>query len=306
METAKQAARLIVDSRGEADLVSLTLTRDLRYFPDFTNNTWKLAGNISQFKLMCGAERMYLEQLARQNYRGIGLIPALEELIDRMSKYPQHIKSIVVIGYPPISRGIAAGDPVRTVETVTAVPRRAGRRHHHLRHRRDRPHRGAAPRRGLPEDAGREHRRTGHRQHQRSGDGHHGRGLPPAPLVLPDRLSADRREGWEVPQARGAARSAGPDHPHAQRVFSAGPAGHGQGDAASVRRGRRHGDYRDGGGRQYTPALHLRHRRAGPAARRRGDQQPRDPGREVGERRHRERARPSRHRRRAHDHDRHD
>ena len=126
METAKQTARLIVDSMGAADLASVTLTRDLLYAPDFTNNPWKLAGNISQFKLVCGLERVYLEQLAHQNGRGIGLIQTLEELVDRLSKLPQHIKTIVVVGYPPdVTIGGRSNSPAGDVSRLSQLFRSA-------------------------------------------------------------------------------------------------------------------------------------------------------------------------------------
>lgn len=107
---AKEAGRFIANSMGTSDLVAVTLTRDLRYYPDFTNNRGKLAGNIAEFRPTSCAERAYLASVARSGFRSVGLVTALDELIDRLAKLPQHSKAIVIVGIPPNMIMGGAGD----------------------------------------------------------------------------------------------------------------------------------------------------------------------------------------------------
>src|SRR5262249_37306502 len=71
---SKAIARKIVDSLGPSDLAAIVLTRDTRFFPDFTNNRSKLIGSINEFKPPGEAERMELEWLTKGH---IGGLPAL-------------------------------------------------------------------------------------------------------------------------------------------------------------------------------------------------------------------------------------
>src|SRR5262249_35253222 len=129
----KEVGRYIVNSMGTADFVSVNLTRDLRYFPDFTNNSWKLLGNINEFKVPGCVEKLYLNDLARQNARSLGLLPAIDELIDRLAKYPQHQKLIVGVvdgrgrsfsgGNSVGIAGSGSGSDTRWMETMRAAQR---------------------------------------------------------------------------------------------------------------------------------------------------------------------------------------
>jgi len=91
---AKSIGKAFVDRLGPSDFSAVVLTRDTRYFPDFTNDRWKLTGAINELKPPEGAERAYLSMATRGH---IGGPAALGDIADYLAKLPQHRKAIVYI-----------------------------------------------------------------------------------------------------------------------------------------------------------------------------------------------------------------
>src|SRR5204863_4809646 len=96
-QDAKAVGRDIVQSLGPMDFAAIVLTRDTRFFPDFSNNLSKLMGSIDALKPLeyDSAERMYLNAITHGH---IGAIPAMEDVIDYLAKLPQRRKAIVYVG----------------------------------------------------------------------------------------------------------------------------------------------------------------------------------------------------------------
>jgi VWFA-related protein len=111
---AKAIGKYIVDQLGPLDFGAVILTRDTRYFPDFTNDRWKLTGAINNLKPPENAERAYL-QLATHGH--IGGPVALGDVADYLAKLPQHRKAII---YVSIGQGMRPGGTVfdRTVDAM--------------------------------------------------------------------------------------------------------------------------------------------------------------------------------------------
>ena len=119
----KQVARQFVRSRGPKDFAAVILTRDTRYFPDFTNIVNKLTGAIDQFKPPGEAERMYLMNLRKR----IGLLPALSDVLDYLNRLPQHSKTIVYVGNPSMASSFrVAGYESGLAEDVLMKAQRTG------------------------------------------------------------------------------------------------------------------------------------------------------------------------------------
>jgi VWFA-related protein len=97
---AKAIAKRVVDSLGPADLAAIVLSRDTRYFPDFTNNSQKLYGAIKEFSPVArdSAQRSKLQRDTRGH---IGGIPALLDVTNYLAKLPQHRKAIIYVGVGP-------------------------------------------------------------------------------------------------------------------------------------------------------------------------------------------------------------
>jgi VWFA-related protein len=108
---AKAIAKKIVDSLGPLDFAAIVLSRDTRYFPDFSNNVWKLYGAINEFRPLPrdSGERLALEMMTNGH---IGGLPALQDVTDYLSKLPQHRKSIIYIstGQQVRFNGSVSGD----------------------------------------------------------------------------------------------------------------------------------------------------------------------------------------------------
>ena len=123
-QDAKAVGREIVESLGPLDFAAIVLTRDTRFFPDFSNNLSKLFGSIDAFKPIDydSAERMYLNAITRGH---IGAIPAMEDVIDYLARLPQRRKAIVYVG---LGNGInlAAGSTALRVGDVFRTARAAG------------------------------------------------------------------------------------------------------------------------------------------------------------------------------------
>jgi VWFA-related protein len=97
---AKAIAKKIVDSLGPLDFAAIVLSRDTRFFPDFTNNVWKLYGAINEFKPLPrdSAERLSLQMMTNGH---IGGLPALQDVTDYLDRLPQHRKTIIYISASP-------------------------------------------------------------------------------------------------------------------------------------------------------------------------------------------------------------
>lgn len=123
-QDAKAIGRDIVTALGPMDFAAIVLTRDTRFFPDFSNNPSKLYGSIDAFKPIEfeSAERMYLNAITRGH---IGAIPAMEDVIDYMAKLPQRRKAIVYVG---LGTGVnlGAGSTALRVSDVFRSARAAG------------------------------------------------------------------------------------------------------------------------------------------------------------------------------------
>lgn len=124
VQDAKAVARQIVEALGPLDFAAIVLTRDTRFFPDFSNNLAKLLGSIDAFKPIedGSAERMYLNAVTRGH---IGAIAAMEDVIGSLAKLPQRRKAIVYVG---LGDGInlAAGGTALRVGDVFRSARAAG------------------------------------------------------------------------------------------------------------------------------------------------------------------------------------
>src|SRR5262249_34344152 len=70
---AKTIAKKIVDSLGPLDFAAVVLSRDTRFFPDFTNNVWKLYGAINEFRPLPrdSGERLALEMMTNGHIGGL-------------------------------------------------------------------------------------------------------------------------------------------------------------------------------------------------------------------------------------------
>jgi VWFA-related protein len=96
LSDTRAVARRIVDSLGLSDFAAVVLTRDTRFYPDFTSDRGKLTGYIASAKAISrdSAERQYLCYITRGH---IGGLPALQDVVDNLAKLPQHRKLIVYI-----------------------------------------------------------------------------------------------------------------------------------------------------------------------------------------------------------------
>ena len=118
---AKTIAKYIIDRLGPMDFAAVILTRDTRYFPDFTNDRWKLAGTINNLKPPENAERAYLQMATRGH---IGGPAALGDVADNLAKLPQHRKTIIYISMGQSMRPTTAAYD-RTVDAMK-IARDAG------------------------------------------------------------------------------------------------------------------------------------------------------------------------------------
>jgi VWFA-related protein len=90
----KAIAKDIVAQMGVKDFVAIVLTRDTRYFPDFTNNRRKLFDQIDAFKPPEPIEKMWLQSISRNRMGGM---VALMEVAGYMENWPSHRKSIIYV-----------------------------------------------------------------------------------------------------------------------------------------------------------------------------------------------------------------
>ena len=118
---AKTIGKYIIDQLGSLDFAAVVLSRDTRYFPDFTNDRWKLIGAVNAMKPPEGAERGYLQMATRGH---IGGPVALGDIADHLAKLPKHRKAIIYVSIGQAMRpGSVAFD--RAVDAMK-IAREAG------------------------------------------------------------------------------------------------------------------------------------------------------------------------------------
>lgn len=91
---AKAIGKFLVDRLGRLDFASVILSRDTRYFPDFSNDRWKLYGYVNELKPPEGAERAWLYWVTKGH---IGGLSALQDVTRYLAKLPQHKKLIIYV-----------------------------------------------------------------------------------------------------------------------------------------------------------------------------------------------------------------
>jgi VWFA-related protein len=124
MSDSRAVARRIVDSLGLSDFAAVVLTRDTRFYPDFTSDRGKLTGYIASAKTIPrdSAERQYLCYITRGH---IGGLPALQDVVENLSKLPEHRKLIIYISIGGIS-GCGDGSANDRALDVYKTAREAG------------------------------------------------------------------------------------------------------------------------------------------------------------------------------------